>query len=110
MTPSRKHPGVALWATVVVVVALLYPISFGPTCWIMTRMGIGRRRLMPAAYRPITMIAESGSAANNAIRWYAKLFAPRGWGLYSLPVVTEGADGEENREMRWEMRWYDSET
>jgi hypothetical protein len=31
MTPSRKKPGVAFWATVVVVVALVaYPLSWGP--------------------------------------------------------------------------------
>jgi hypothetical protein len=31
---SRKQPGVAFWATVVVVVALVgYPLSFGPACW-----------------------------------------------------------------------------
>jgi hypothetical protein len=105
MTSDRKTPGVAFWATVVVVVVLAYPISFGPACWLMTRTGIGRRRLIPAVYRPITMIAESGSTANNAIRWYATLLAPRGWGLYSLPV-RDGAHGEK----RWEMRWYDSET
>src|SRR5262249_20222835 len=32
---DRKKPGVAFWATVVVVVALLgYPLSFGPACWL----------------------------------------------------------------------------
>jgi len=29
MTPTRKKPGVAFWATVVVVVGLAYPLSFG---------------------------------------------------------------------------------
>src|SRR5579872_2737976 len=32
-TISRKKPGVAFWATVVLVVALAYPVSFGPACW-----------------------------------------------------------------------------
>src|SRR5262245_53120695 len=32
---NRKKPGVAFWATVVVVVALVaYPMSFGPACWL----------------------------------------------------------------------------
>jgi hypothetical protein len=35
MTPDRKKPGVAFWATVVVVVA--YPLSFGPACWLADR-------------------------------------------------------------------------
>jgi hypothetical protein len=34
---DRKKPGVAFWATVVVVVLLAYPISFGPACWIYSR-------------------------------------------------------------------------
>src|SRR5262245_22978664 len=34
MTPSHKKPGVAFWATVVVVVVLVaYPLSFGLACW-----------------------------------------------------------------------------
>ncbi len=38
MTPDRKTPGVAFWATVVVVVVLVvYPLSFGPACWLATR-------------------------------------------------------------------------
>jgi hypothetical protein len=113
---SRKKPGVAFWATVVVALVLAYPLSFGPACWITTRTGIvtrtGIRRMkpVPAVYKQITKIAESGSTANNVIRWYAKLLAPHGWGLYSRPEVTEGADGGEIRGWRWEMRWYDRET
>jgi len=34
MTPSRSKPGVAFWATVVVVVLVAYPLSFGPACWL----------------------------------------------------------------------------
>ena len=34
---SRKKPGAAFWATVVVVVVLAYPLSFGPACWICSR-------------------------------------------------------------------------
>jgi hypothetical protein len=35
---SRKKPGLAFWATVVVVVVLVaYPLSFGPACWITSR-------------------------------------------------------------------------
>jgi hypothetical protein len=35
MTIDRKKPGVAFWATVVVVVVLFaYPLSYGPWLWI----------------------------------------------------------------------------
>ena len=40
MTTVRKKSGVAFWATVVVVVALVgYPLSVGPTAWIYGRLG-----------------------------------------------------------------------
>src|SRR5262245_57866410 len=32
---DRKKPGMAFWVTVVVAVALVvYPLSFGPACWV----------------------------------------------------------------------------
>src|SRR5262245_11357547 len=34
MTSAPSKPGMAFWATVVVVTALIgYPLSFGPVCW-----------------------------------------------------------------------------
>src|SRR5437879_3657673 len=38
MTSSRKHPSAAFWATVVVVVLVLYPLSTGPTNWLYRRL------------------------------------------------------------------------
>jgi hypothetical protein len=38
---SHKKPGVAFWATVVVVVVLLYVASFGPACWLNERGFVG---------------------------------------------------------------------
>ena len=39
MTAERKRPGVAYWATVVVVVValLIYPLSQGPAGWLLMR-------------------------------------------------------------------------
>jgi hypothetical protein len=40
MTSDRKKPGVAFWATVVLVVVLVgYPLSFGPAAWLAIRTG-----------------------------------------------------------------------
>ena len=56
---DRTKPGVPFWATVVVVVALLYPISFGPACWLASRTGIGASAL-PAIYRPVISTMNPG--------------------------------------------------
>jgi hypothetical protein len=55
MTSDRKKPGVAFWATVVVVVLLAYPISFGPACWISSQTGFALRAL-PIIYRPLVLL------------------------------------------------------
>ena len=46
MTPSRKKPGLAFWATVVVIVVLVgYPVRSGPAAALLCILGatIGRR-------------------------------------------------------------------
>ena len=51
---DRKKPGVAFSATVVVVLALVvYPLSFGPACWVTSRLNTGAT-LIPRIYKPIT--------------------------------------------------------
>jgi hypothetical protein len=50
---DRKKPGVAFWATVVVVVVvLLYPISFVPACWISSRVQPSGKAVS-LIYRPV---------------------------------------------------------
>ena len=77
MTPDRKKPGVAFWATVVVVVALVaYPLSWGPSCWILWRMGMpswgveSYRRM----YGPLLWIYEQSPPwIQHAVQWYCSL-------------------------------------
>ena len=38
---SRKQPGVAFWAIVVVVLVLAYLVSFGPACWVSSHLIAG---------------------------------------------------------------------
>jgi hypothetical protein len=91
MTPSRKKPGVAFWATVVVAALIAYPVSFGPACWLTSRrtdrwtcpramivywplgrafevMGIRRGR----AGNPIS------SAGHEALMWWITVGLPKG--------------------------------
>ncbi len=81
MTPSRKKPGVAFWATVAVVVALVtYPLSFGPACWITARPLLSEVRTPhPAmtAYIPIGYIGKHAPlAVRNVVFSYAWLHVP----------------------------------
>lgn len=81
MEDSRKKPGWAFWAIVVVVVALVgYPVSFGPTCWINHATGCGASAI-PYIYRPIVLLAErqidrlgiDRTTSNKIIVWYARI-------------------------------------
>src|SRR5262245_35249764 len=82
MTPTRKKPGVAFWATVVVVVVLVaYPLRFGPACWwfaseksVLVYVGPPRTAPMyaPRMYWPIGWLAANGpSPVGDAIFWCA---------------------------------------
>src|SRR5690348_8896119 len=52
MIDGKRKPGVSFWATVVMLVVLAYPISFGPACWITSRADRGKS-LLPVVYWPI---------------------------------------------------------
>jgi hypothetical protein len=51
---DRKKPGVAFWATVLMVAVLVgYPLSFGPACWIATRTHTDDAKLFAVVYGPM---------------------------------------------------------
>ena len=51
MDTPRKKPGFVFWATVVLAVPVLYVLSWGPACWIISRTG--GEDALGAVYRPI---------------------------------------------------------
>ena len=62
MTRSPKKPGVAFWATVVVVVVLVgYPLSLGPVLWVYNAVEQPRWFLnsIVAFYRPMLQLMTS---------------------------------------------------
>jgi hypothetical protein len=80
---DRKKPSMAFWATVgLVVVLVVYPLSFGPACWWFSETPIG---IAPAGifvpevsriYWPIGWAyfqSPNGGLIENAIGWYATL-------------------------------------
>jgi hypothetical protein len=69
MSDDRKKPGLAFWATVVLVAVLMYPISFGPACWVSLRNNAGGR-LVGAVYYPIFWLAFEKSLATRPVFWY----------------------------------------
>ncbi len=80
---SRKKPGVAFWATVVVVVVFVaYPLSAGPVSWIARwlvdggMISFGQAEwFLEHAYAPAQWLVMNGPAPLlKAVEWYMKLW------------------------------------
>jgi hypothetical protein len=67
----HKKPGMAFWATVVVVVVLAYPLSFGPACWLCEK-GVLPQRTAWTIFRPITWLALQGTLISKLIVAFAE--------------------------------------
>lgn len=89
---SRKIPGVAFWATVVVLVALVaYPLSFGPVCWLTKRDPMTFNRKAPRLYWPGGWACVSGPRyIRRAFSWYAMLYGEQRYVLV-VPADPSGA-------------------
>jgi hypothetical protein len=77
---SPNKPGVAFWATVAVVVALAYPLSFGPACWACSKSNDNAIwEKVDLLYRPMIWAWYSGPPSiNAAIMWFANVGSARG--------------------------------
>ena len=80
MTSDRKKPGVAFWASVVLVGLLIgYHLSFGPACWLASHTNASTDWL-PFFYRPIaSCLSIRKTRLSSAIEWYSGLGAAPGW-------------------------------
>jgi hypothetical protein len=75
---TRKKPGVAFWATVVLVVVLFaaYPLAIGPLQW------LDEQDMLPAwtdtpikvMYTPIDWIIQHSETAHKVFEWYIDLW------------------------------------
>jgi hypothetical protein len=77
MSDERRKAGVAFWATVVVVVAVLYVLSLGPAAWLHSRHDLPVWTLYPTRvfYTPIFWICEYAPLpAVDAINWYISIW------------------------------------
>ena len=77
MTESRTKPGVAFWATVVVVVLLVgYPLSFGPVCGFADQ-GVLEHHRARRLYGPLLWItSRSPTPVQRTVTRYAEWFRP----------------------------------
>src|SRR5262245_17069208 len=79
MTTDRGSPGAGFYLTIVAVVALAYPVSLGPTCWVSSRTGVGAA-VVDVVYRPISLAADfSPTDAWSFVQWYSRVGAAPGW-------------------------------
>jgi hypothetical protein len=81
MTANRgdpKKPGVAFWASVVVLAVLMvaYPLSVGPVQWLDDRGQLPSWADKPIAvvYAPLDWIIQHSDAARMAAEWYIGLW------------------------------------
>jgi hypothetical protein len=76
MSGDRKKPGLAFWASVVVVVAGLYVLSVGPAAWLEDR-GAMPAWAMPVVWRfytPLIWACSRFGPTWDALVWYAALW------------------------------------
>jgi hypothetical protein len=66
---DRKKPGVAFWASVVVVVVLvLYPLSFGPACALVSNEVLPES-ILTTVYAPCLYLAIEGPYSTQQAIW-----------------------------------------
>ena len=91
MTPDRKKPGVAFWATVgMVCLLVLYLLGVGPAMWIAIRWQPAER-IIAAIYWPCGWIAQNGPRPiRNLIAGYVSLGMPDDDDIPVLPTTPDG--------------------
>jgi hypothetical protein len=103
MTSDRKKPGVAFWATVVLVVALgAYPLSWGPACWVSSRLDAGCSCL-PLVYRPMIWAMARNDRVAAALNRYAELGAAPNW--YWLDISEPEINPYDFVWMHFQVEW-----
>jgi hypothetical protein len=93
MSEEGNKPGWVFWATVAVTVVAIYTASFGPACWISSRIRVGSKTI-PSLYAPLIWAwTHSGQSLTVPLHWYTSLFADENWEWI--------LDGEEGEELKW---------
>ncbi len=97
---DRKKPGVAFWATVAVVVVLVYVASIGPACWLTSGLN-ARVEFVSIIYRPVTFFFVGSdhriSPTSSAICRYCCIGASPGWGWWRASADSDAFE--------WSYSW-----
>ena len=85
MSDKRRKPSWH-WIVVLVVVLLAYPLSFGPACWISSRLDFSVPSVT-AFYRPLVQLCNRNEVSRDAAQRYATIGSPPlwAWNTVSLP-------------------------
>jgi hypothetical protein len=75
---TERKPGGGFWLTITLLAVLLYPLSFGPACWLTARGMIPKPGWTYRAYWPILRLAAQHpkTPIKSVLRWYASAGAP----------------------------------
>ena len=68
----------AIWTAVGLFVLAMYPVSFGPACWITSRANVGAWAV-PTIYRPMVCAMRESNRVHIALDSYARLGSPSSW-------------------------------
>jgi hypothetical protein len=82
VTDEHKQPGVAFWATVVLVIAVMlaYPLSLGPAVWLYHHKYVPNWARMPIQvfYSPLEWLAHHGPGpVRDSFNWYVELWVAK---------------------------------
>lgn len=90
----RRKPTPGCCFGVLLAVLLLYPVSFGPACWIASRCGRGGG-VVTSVYRPLTWSFDNAESnvVGDALWRYAHVGATEDWRW--MPVIPDQGTGWE---------------
>lgn len=78
MAEPRKKPSWAFWTALAIALPIFYVVSFGPACWITSRLDFGVWALQ-VFYWPLTWAMRHNATIAVALAHYAQWGASDGW-------------------------------
>lgn len=78
MTDQRKRSSIGFWATVILVLPVLYPLSVGPAAWLCVHgLPSDWCWALDRFYKPVEKLAGVTPQSRAAYSWYIERWAAR---------------------------------